>query len=156
MGRRRAIFACLCGCLLLVPALHASDKTVASKGEQRLLQEINRVRAANGVPPLRTDARLRAAARAHSRDMVAHGYIGHGDFGRRLQNYGVRARAIGENVAWGVGSVNARVVVAQWMASEWHRANLLSREFRRVGVGVVTGSFGGQRRAHLVTADFSA
>jgi uncharacterized protein YkwD len=69
----------------------------------------------------------------------------------------VRARAIGENVAWGQGgSVRARTVVAQWMASPWHRANLLSREFRRIGIGVVAGSFGGQRRAHLVTADFAA
>jgi len=79
-----------------VPALHASDTTLASKGEQRLVQEINRVRAAHGVPPLRTDRRLQAAAEAHSRDMVAHGYLGHGDFGRRLQSYGVRARAIGD------------------------------------------------------------
>ena len=140
-----------------MPALHASDTTLASKGEQRLVQEINRVRAAHGVPPLRTDRRLQAAAEAHSRDMVAHGYLGHGDFGRRLQSYGVRARAIGENVAWGTGgSVRARTVVAQWMGSEWHRANLLSREFRRIGVGVVAGSFSGQRRAYLVTADFAA
>lgn len=143
--------------MLLIPAVHASDTTVASKGEQRLLEEINRVRAANGVRPLRTDARLRAAAEAHSRDMVAHGYLGHGDFGRRLQSYGVRARAVGENVAWGAGSsVRARAVVASWMSSPWHRANLLSREFRRIGLGVATGSFGGQRRAHLVTADFAA
>jgi uncharacterized protein YkwD len=89
--------------------------------------------------------------------MVAQGYLGHGDFGRRLQSYGVRARAIGENVAWGAGgTVHARVVVAQWMGSSWHRTNLLSREFRRIGIGVVAGSFGGQRQAYLVTADFAA
>jgi uncharacterized protein YkwD len=157
VGRRRAIVACLCGFLLLAPALHASDTAAASTGEQQLVVEINRVRAANGVRPLRTNARLRAAARAHSRDMVAHGYLGHGNFGRRLQNYGVRARAIGENVAWGAGgSVNARAVVEGWMNSPWHRANLLSREFRRIGVGVATGSFGGQNPAHVVTADFAA
>jgi uncharacterized protein YkwD len=157
VGRRRAIAACLCGFLLLVPALHASDSTAASKGEQRLFEEINRVRAAHGVPLLRTDARLRAAAKAHSRDMVAEGYLNHGDFGRRLQNYGVRARVIGENVAWGQGgSVRARAIVAGWMGSSSHRANLLSRDFHRIGIGAVVGSFGGHRRAHLVTADFAA
>jgi uncharacterized protein YkwD len=129
---------------------------MASTGEQQLLEEINRVRAANGVRPLRADRRLAAAAEAHSRDMVAHGYFGHGDVGRRLQSYGVRARVIGENVAWGQGnSVRADAVVAGWMASPWHRANLLSRQFRRIGVGVVSGSFGGHGQAHVVTADFA-
>jgi uncharacterized protein YkwD len=156
VGRRRAIAACVGGFLLLVPAVHASETKTVSTGEQRLLVEINRARAANGVPPLRSDRRLKAAAEAHSRDMAAHGYLGHGDIGRRLQSYGVRARLIGENVAWGQGSVRADAVVAGWMASPVHRANLLSRQFRRVGVGVVTGSFGGHGRAHLVTADFAA
>jgi uncharacterized protein YkwD len=143
--------------LLFVPALHASDTNTASTGEQLLLREINRARAANGVPPLRADGRLQAAAAAHSRDMLVHGYLGHGDFGRRLQSYGVRRRAIGENLAWGRGgAVRARYVVSQWMNSDWHRSNLLSREFRRVGIGIAVGSFGGEPRAYVVTADFSA
>ena len=156
MGRRTALAACLCGFLLVVPVLHASDSTGASNGEQLLLAEINRARAAHGLRALRYDRRLHAAARAHSSDMVAHGYFGHGNFGRRLQNYGVRGRALGENVAWAAGAtVNGQVVVAQWLASPSHRANLLSRAFRRVGVGAAVGSFGGYPQAYVVTADFS-
>ena len=156
MGRRTAFVACLCGFLLAVPVLHASDSTGASKGEQLLLAEVNRARAGSGLPPLRNDRRLRAAARAHSRDMLARGYFGHGNFGRRLQNYGVRGKTIGENVAWAQGArVNAQAIVAQWMASAGHRANLLRRSFRRIGIGTAVGSFGGYPQAYVVTADFS-
>jgi uncharacterized protein YkwD len=156
VGRRQALVACVCGFLLAAPALHASDTTASSSGERLVLGEINRVRAAHGVPPLRPNARLQAAARAHSRDMVANGYLGHGDVGRRLQSYGVRGRAMAENIAWATGAqVHAAALVAGWLASPPHRANLLSREFRRVGVGLAVGSFAGNPEAHIVTADFA-
>ena len=88
--------------------------------------------------------------------MIAHGYFGHGNFGRRLQNYGVRRKTVGENVAWAQGaSVDAQVIVAQWLASPLHRANLLRRSFRRVGVGTAVGGFAGYPQAYVVTADFS-
>ncbi len=87
--------------------------------------------------------------------MLAHGYLGHGNFGRRLQSFGVRRRAVAENLAWAAGArVDARMIVAQWLASEGHRANLLSAEFRRVGIGAAIGRYGG-RSAYFVTADFS-
>ncbi len=44
---------------------------------------------------------------------------------------------IGENIAWGslwLGS--PRAIVASWMASAGHRANILDRRYRETGIGV--------------------
>jgi uncharacterized protein YkwD len=44
-----------------------------------------------------------------------------------------RARGVGENVAYGTGTPEE--LVALWMASPGHRANLLTPEFTHLGVG---------------------
>src|SRR6266508_2680071 len=59
-------------------------------GESAIVRAMNTVRAANGVPPLRTGAALTRAARAHSVDMARRGYFDHGDFVQRLRRFGVR------------------------------------------------------------------
>jgi uncharacterized protein YkwD len=43
-----------------------------------------------------------------------------------------------------------------WLASPGHRANLLRPGFRRLGLGIATGSFPGQAGATVVTADFGS
>ena len=35
--------------------------------------------------------------------MLRRGYFAHGDFVARLRRFGVRARSVGENLAWGTG-----------------------------------------------------
>jgi uncharacterized protein YkwD len=117
---------------------------------------MNEVRATHGLPALRLDERLGRAARAHSLDMLHHNYFAHGNFGSRMHSFGVQGRVTGENLAWGTGSAaRSRVIVAEWLASPPHRANLLRPGFRRVGVGAVVGSFAGYSRAAVVTADFA-
>ena len=117
---------------------------------------MNRVRAAHGVPALRVDTRLERAARTHSRDLLRRGYFAHGEFARRMTGSGARGPAVGENLGWGVGaSGTAHAIVAAWLASPPHRANLLRRGFRRVGLGRLTGTFAGYAGAAVVTADFA-
>jgi uncharacterized protein YkwD len=142
---------------LLVFLLSApSAPAVPTSGERSLLDEINRVRAAHGAPPLRIDGRLERAARAHARDMLRRGYFAHGDFARRLAGFGARGPAVGENLGWGVGSRgSAQAIVAAWLASPGHRANLLRRGFTRVGVGRAIGTFAGRGGTTVVTADFA-
>jgi uncharacterized protein YkwD len=124
--------------------------------EQALLAEMNRVRAAHGAPALRIDGRLEAAARSHSRDMLRRGYFAHGDFARRLTGVGARGPTVGENLGWGVGfRGTAQGIVAAWLESPSHRANLLRRGFRRVGLGRLVGRFAGNGGATVVTADFA-
>jgi uncharacterized protein YkwD len=124
--------------------------------EGKLLRAVNALRAANGLRPLHVDRALEDAARAHSFDMLGHGYFDHGDFARRMQTYHARGRFLGENIAWGAGNLaGVRTVIRMWLESPEHRANLLRPGYRRVGIGVAAGNFEGMSNAMVVTADFA-
>ena len=124
--------------------------------EASLLSVMNEVRASNGLRPLRLDTRLEHAARRHSSRMLQVQTLFHGNFAHRIRRVGVRAPRVGENLAWGVGTqAAARTIVAEWLASPEHRANLLHAGYRTVGVGVRSGSFAGYPGAVLITTDFA-
>lgn len=128
-----------------------------SSQEQSLVQAINQARSARGLPALRVGRRLHRAARAHSRAMARTGNFTHGNWYGRLRRHGVNGRALGETIAWGVGvDGTAAAIVGMWLASPPHRATLLRRGFRRVGVGVAIGTMGGLPGATVATADFAS
>jgi uncharacterized protein YkwD len=54
-----------------------------------------------------------------------------------LQHFGVSYTAAGENIA--AGQKNAEAVMRDWLNSSGHRANILNREYKELGVGYVTG-----------------
>jgi uncharacterized protein YkwD len=124
--------------------------------EARLLQSVNAARTARGLRPLQLDGALTQAARAHSADMLGHGYFAHGNFAGRMTAFHVRGSRMGEDLAWGNGPyARAAAVVQEWLASPEHRANLLDPRFTRLGLGVARGSFLGNSAASVVTADFA-
>ena len=136
-------------------AQQAETTAVALTWHDRLLlEELNRARAAHGLVPLRVDAQLQAAARAHSTDMLQRGYFSHGDFAARMSRHGARGPRIAENIGWASGRLRARRIVNMWLRSPTHRANVLRAGFRRVGVAGIVGRFQG-RRAMMATADFA-
>ena len=127
---------------------------------ERLLKEyravvraINRARAAHGLRGLRSHRRLARAAYGHSRSMLRADYFSHGAFASRVRRY-VSFRRIGETIAMRT-RCSASDFVSMWMHSSPHRAVLLSRSFRRVGVGRRKGSLGSSR-ACVITADFAS
>jgi uncharacterized protein YkwD len=122
---------------------------------------INRARALHRLRPLRANGRLMLAAGAHARDMVARAFFGHRcPTGSTPQS---RARGVGyghgrpmrasETIGWADGAyaVPAEVVRA-WLDSPAHRAILLSREFRDIGVGLALGAPGTGHGGLTVTA----
>jgi uncharacterized protein YkwD len=142
--------------MLFTGAADAASNAALTQAESSLLTAMNEVRLLNGVQPLRADARLERAARAHSSKMLRTGSFYHGAFNARIRRTGVRARRVGENLAWGQGSLAAaRSIVAMWLASPEHRANLLRPGYRIVGVGALRGCFAGHRHTLMVTTDFA-
>jgi uncharacterized protein YkwD len=138
-------------------ALYAASQAAAklNRTDIRLLNTINRVRAAHGLRPLHRDATLTRAARAHSLDMLHRHYFAHGSFSARMSAYHARGPLLGENLAWGVGRLGtAAHVVQMWLASPEHRANLLRPGFTRIGLATRVGSFAGSGGVTVVTADF--
>jgi len=147
------VFLAFFGALAAAGAIRAA---VLTRAEANLLAAMNNARVSYGLPPLRADATLRRAARAHSAAMLRSGVFTHGSFAERMRAFGARAPRVGENLAWGVGDYAAAgTVVREWLASPGHRANLLRRGYTRVGVGALRGSFAGWTGALVVTADFS-
>lgn len=124
---------------------------------------LNRVRARHGQPPLRLNRKLSRAARRHSRDMVRHRYFAHDSRNGRSPFDRMRATRyvprnaswwLGENIGWGSGSLSQpAAMVRAWMHSPPHRANILNRRFRDIGIGIVIGAPVGGRGA-TYTTDF--
>jgi uncharacterized protein YkwD len=147
------LLAVLAALVLVVPAAALGSST---RSESSLLRELNRVRAQHGLGALHADSHLQQAARAHSQEMLGSNVFEHGAFGSRMARFNVTGRLAGENLAWGTGSRgSAQGIVAAWLASPEHRANLLRPLFNRVGIGNLVGSFLGYQGAHVVTADFA-
>jgi uncharacterized protein YkwD len=142
--------------VLCVAAAAAPAPGAPAAPEGDLLRAVNQVRSRHGLGPLRVDSLLERAARAHSQAVLRSGRLSHGDVRRRLTTHGVRSEAVGENLAWGVGSrATSAAIVQMWLSSPPHRANLLRPGFRRVGIGHSVGTFAGYGGAAVVAANFA-
>ncbi|MFE0735179.1 CAP domain-containing protein [Streptomyces sp. NPDC058855] len=116
----------------------------AAAVEAEVVRLVNVERAKVGCTPVRQDAELAALAGAFSADMAARGFFDHTDPDgdtpwTRAQRAGVSGMG-GENIAR--GQVDAAAVMASWMASDGHRANILNCDFTALGVGVHFGDGG--------------
>ena len=120
--------------------------TASMSVDQVLVQVVvltNAERAAVGVAPLEGNPQLTLAAQRYADVMADTACFGHNC--GPVPRLGDRAKAagaarwgfIGENVA--AGQPTPERVVAAWMASPTHRANLLNPEFTLLGVGQARG-----------------
>jgi uncharacterized protein YkwD len=112
----------------------------------------NQIRAANGLPLLKDNAKLRKAATGHSSTMVSQGFFDHtspdGDtFVDRIIGAGYTKKndgwTLGENLAWGTGDLSTpQGVMNAWMNSAGHKANILKKAYREVVGATITADFG--------------
>ena len=66
-------------------------------------------------------------------------------FSGTFRQAGYRGRAFAENLAWGQGERGSPVrTLGLWLASPPHRANLLARRWRDLGIAVEQGSMFGR------------
>jgi uncharacterized protein YkwD len=128
---------------------------------------VNRERTSRGEQPLHWNNRLIRSAQSHTESMAFGDYFGHSGPGgqtplSRIRSTGYISRRgvgfeVGENIAWGslwLGTPKA--IVAGWMGSPGHRANILDRRFRDTGIGVSShlGRLAHGRRGGIYTQDF--
>ncbi|SCL30079.1 Uncharacterized conserved protein YkwD, contains CAP (CSP/antigen 5/PR1) domain [Micromonospora nigra] len=103
----------------------------------------NAERAKAGCDPLSIDDKLTTAAQRHSQDQADHRNMSHtgsdgSNPGDRIERVGYQWRTYGENVAWNQKTPEA--VMAAWMNSDGHRANILNCSFTEIGVGVANSN----------------
>jgi uncharacterized protein YkwD len=123
-----------------------ASQTDSEALESEVLTLVNNERAAQGCDPLRLDAGLATAARAHSVDMAQTGSFGHpgADGSGPAERMSAAGYDIGrgwaENIAR--GQPTAEAVMAAWMGSPDHRANILDCGLRATGVGAARSASG--------------
>jgi uncharacterized protein YkwD len=125
---------------------------------------LNEQRAAAGLAPTRQNPKLAQAGVGYSRRMVAERFFGHvapdgEDLSTRLLRAGYIAASdeytIGENLAWGQRELSTpRAIVAAWMQSPGHRANVLRPQYAEVGLGFVIGTPADPSQGATVTAEY--
>lgn len=104
-----------------------------SAAEKGLATATNRSRAGAGVMKLRLDPQLSRVARLHAREMTKAGRLFHQSSGQMKRRI-TRWIRLGENVGYGAGVASLE---RAFMHSPLHRANILGRGSRYLGVGVV-------------------
>jgi uncharacterized protein YkwD len=140
--------------------------TITLNAEEKSVLELhNKARKKRGLKALCVHPILTQAARAHSKEMLDRDYTSHDSFNgetvkERLQRFGYTSEGYsyylyGENIAWGCGSYGApESMFKWWMHSTEHRSNILKKEFRDVGIGVMKGTYKSCNQATMYTVDF--
>jgi uncharacterized protein YkwD len=154
------VAAALAAFLFSVPTASASGacraaNASASQASKRVLVRatlcvLNAERARHHLRPLRLNRQLSEAARRHSRAMARERFFSHdsqngASFVDRIRSTGylsgARSWYVGENIAYGSGTRSSpRSIDTAWMNSPPHRANILSRSFREIGIGLASGT----------------
>jgi uncharacterized protein YkwD len=121
----------------------ATDAAHDDEASSALARMLASARSESGEPPLARDARLDVVAQEHARSMAAARAVAHdagdGDPEARMQAAGLSWDAMGENVAH---AATAALAHRSLWASPSHRANMLRRDFSRVGVAAVRDARG--------------
>jgi uncharacterized protein YkwD len=108
---------------------------------------INRTRAEHSESPLLASAQLEEAAESHCQELIADDYFAHvSPSGEtpvdRIEKTGYVpglsvGYVIGENLAWGTyGLATPQSIVAAWIASPGHLANILESQYHETGIAI--------------------
>lgn len=122
------------------------DQTIDEYSERTMLGLINQERIKDGLKPLVMVESIRKLARDYASDMFARGYFSHYNPENespfdRMERYGIKFSAAGENLAL---APNVSLAHQGLMNSPGHRANIMSTEFGKVGIGVIDGGIYGE------------
>jgi uncharacterized protein YkwD len=116
------------------------DYSTTSLDPEKARDIINQYRRDNKLKPLKLNAVLTEAAKAHSRDLSKWDRISHyGSDGSnpwdRVKRSGYKARLAAENV--GTGQIDFQEVMKGWRASPGHNKNLLLPDASEMGLALV-------------------
>lgn len=112
---------------------------------REMLAQVNQKRRQAGLSELKLSQELTKVADIKAKDMRDNGYFSHtsptyGSPFDMMKEFGINYTTAGENIAKGQKSVET--VMADWMNSEGHRANILNKNFTHLGVGYCTDASG--------------
>lgn len=124
---------------------HNEDVVTASKIEEQILIRVNTERVTNGLLPLINNNTIQKYARMKSKDMGNRGYFNHKNpegelITEQMKKDGVEYQSWAENIAYIQGDFSSSILadnfMNNWMNSQAHRDNILSKDFTSIGIGV--------------------
>jgi uncharacterized protein YkwD len=122
------------------PPNASSTTTTVSNAVSQIFNATNGQRRQRRVEPLTKDDRLMTAAQDYALLMAKKDELTHNVSGQslesRIERVQYRWAAIGENIAVNTSLKGEDIVLEQWMKSAGHRSNLLSKDFRQIGIGI--------------------
>jgi uncharacterized protein YkwD len=123
-----------------------SDVAPDVSAEQYMFKLVNKERISRGLKEVIFDNELRDLGRRHCKDMFERGYFSHYTLNGfspfdRMDEAGILYEFAGENLAL---SANTDIAMQGLMNSPGHKANILSTDFGRLGVGVIDGGIYGK------------
>ena len=118
-----------------------TEVSVCEIDEEEMLRLVNIEREKENLEKLVMDEQLIGLAREHSRDMFARGYFAHvnpdgEDPFDRMKRWEIDFLIAGENLAL---APNVNLAHDGLMNSPGHRANILTEEYGKVGIGCIDG-----------------
>jgi uncharacterized protein YkwD len=131
-----------------------TDKFTANASiESQMIILVNKERTDRGLPVLEYDSVLRDVGRAHSADMFKRGYFAHNspegeNVADRVEKVGISYQIVGENLAY---APSLSLAHNGLMNSPGHKANILSPDYHKIGIGIQDGGVYGL----MVTQVFS-
>jgi hypothetical protein len=125
------------GLLATLCMAHAETREWLATAHDYAVQ-VNQLRLQHNLPPLKLNAQLCEAAQAHAEAMAQTGVIAHADQHGRRADYRASAAGyfyhrLGENLA--AGQLTWERALHAWLNSPDHRANLLTPDYRELGIG---------------------
>ncbi|TXK84668.1 peptidoglycan-binding protein [Paenibacillus sp. N3.4] len=109
--------------------------------EQQMLDLVNKERSVAGLAPYAVDLELTKTARLKSQDMNDNKYFSHDSptYGTpfdMMEKFGITYNAAGENIAC---NQDVQAAHESLMNSTGHKANILSKDYTQIGIGIMDG-----------------
>ncbi len=124
------------------------------ESEKTMVKLLNKERSDRGLRILESDEDLREVARTYARQMFQNGFFAHtskvdgSTVLERTSEQGIIFQIVGENLAF---APDVYLAHQGLMNSEGHRANILSIEYSKVGIGVMDAGIYGRMFVQVFT-----
>lgn len=124
--------------LIMLFSFSISSMSFSSENYQKeMLNLVNIQRKKANISPLILDEKLNKLAKIKVDLVIKEGKLNHyaggyNSLGEFLKNYGISYLAVGENLA--TKTKNPEDTMNLWMNSKGHRANILNKNFKNIGI----------------------
>jgi uncharacterized protein YkwD len=129
-------------CLIAAWPVALPTPASASSASARMHDAINRARVARGLHPLSHAPVLSRSASIYARSLMSHRGFSHSGGFLGGRTFRTRSEVLALHTG---GPIRIGRVLSAWLRSPGHRAVLLNRRFRYLGIGHATGRYGSRR-----------